>query len=354
MTKYKYIILILALSFVFSSCETDFDTIAEWKDITVVYGLLDQKNSVQYIKINKAFLGDGNALVYAQEPDSSNYGFPLTVLVEERDESTNNLIRTLNFGPTTIYNKEPGVFYYPEQVIYKKTLNDYDTIIKIIQSGVIIGYDTIWLNENHLYKLLIQYPDLSKEISSETVLVHKFSINKPRRKGNMDFDPEPQNPQEFNWDKAENAGEYELKVKFHYKEIQFNSTDTINNSITFISATVFPPAYGDEISYYYWDDNFYSACTNRIPYEDPADEQNIKERHPFYIEIIVSAAENEFSFYMQVYEPSTSIVQQKPQYTNINNGIGIFSARYQRKRDKNIHPDTKAELAKLDGLKFIY
>ena len=86
MTKYKYIILILALSFVFSSCETDFDTIAEWKDITVVYGLLDQKNSVQYIKINKAFLGDGNALVYAQEPDSSNYGFPLTVLVEERDE----------------------------------------------------------------------------------------------------------------------------------------------------------------------------------------------------------------------------------------------------------------------------
>ena len=32
--------------------------------------------------------------------------------------------------------------------------------------------------------------------------------------------------------------------------------------------------------------------------------------------------------YLKVNEPITGIVQQRPVFTNINNGIGIFSSRY--------------------------
>ena len=65
------------------SCTTDFDTTAHYQDITVVYGLLDQTQPNQYIKINKAFLSETDVLTYANDADSSNYPFILDIKLEE-------------------------------------------------------------------------------------------------------------------------------------------------------------------------------------------------------------------------------------------------------------------------------
>ena len=50
----------------FSACETDFDVNAEWEETTVVYGLLDasDQNTLQKIKISKAFLGNMDGFNY--------------------------------------------------------------------------------------------------------------------------------------------------------------------------------------------------------------------------------------------------------------------------------------------------
>ena len=66
-------LIIISTATIFTSCETDIDVTAEWKDITVAYGILNQNDTAHYLKINKAFLGDGNSLVYAQNADSSSY-----------------------------------------------------------------------------------------------------------------------------------------------------------------------------------------------------------------------------------------------------------------------------------------
>ena len=50
-----------ALLFMFNACNTDVDLYSDYKDITVVYGLLDPGKDTNYVKINKAFLGPGNA-----------------------------------------------------------------------------------------------------------------------------------------------------------------------------------------------------------------------------------------------------------------------------------------------------
>ena len=57
-------LLFLILPFLFS-CETDFDVNANWKDVTIVYGLIDPNNEDQLIKINKAYLGQGDAIQMA-------------------------------------------------------------------------------------------------------------------------------------------------------------------------------------------------------------------------------------------------------------------------------------------------
>ena len=108
--------LVFVLTFMFS-CTTDFDTTAPYQDITVVYGLLDQTQPNQYLKINKAFLSEKDVLTYANDADSNNYPFILDIKLEEWD-TDGNFIKSYDFDTTTIYNKEPGQFYNPEQILY--------------------------------------------------------------------------------------------------------------------------------------------------------------------------------------------------------------------------------------------
>ncbi|MDC1220409.1 hypothetical protein N8Z95_01685, partial [bacterium] len=39
-------------------------------------------------------------------------------------------------------------------------------------------------------------------------------------------------------------------------------------------------------------------------------------------------ADNTLATYIEVNQPSTEIAQESPDYTNVNNGIGIFASRY--------------------------
>ncbi|MEZ4686831.1 MAG: hypothetical protein R3B47_12420 [Bacteroidia bacterium] len=48
-------------------CTTDFDVLAPEEDIWVVYGILDQRDSLQYIRVSKAFQAEGDALAYASQ-----------------------------------------------------------------------------------------------------------------------------------------------------------------------------------------------------------------------------------------------------------------------------------------------
>ena len=51
MKKITSIFLLIIVSF--SSCESDLDINSEWEQVTVVFGLLDQSQEKQYIRINK-------------------------------------------------------------------------------------------------------------------------------------------------------------------------------------------------------------------------------------------------------------------------------------------------------------
>jgi len=54
------------------------------------------------------------------------------------------------------------------------------------------------------------------------------------------------------------------------------------------------------------------------------------------VDFIISAGGDELSIYIDLNKPSTSIVQERPVYTNIANGLGIFSCRYTKKYSYNL------------------
>ncbi|GAB4325788.1 MAG: hypothetical protein Kow00127_18520 [Bacteroidales bacterium] len=332
-----------------AGCETDFDTTAPYRDITVVYGLINPNDSMQYIKVNKAFLTDDNVLTYAADPDSSQYNPPLQVWVEEWTR-TGDSVRAWPFDTTTVYNKEPGQFYFPEQVIYKWQKPEFPYSVKYIIEGLndTVGVEYFWLNPDNIYRLKIKNPQTGKIIEAESELVEDYTITQPGFASFIRFVPDPVNPRPFTWEQPGNAGRYDVEIRFNYRELFFSSSDTLDKYIVLLKQSVQADPNSSEMSIYYWDDSFFSACYNLIPYSDPSVEAQVKDRFTGTIEVIVDAAETQLALYMEVYEPSTSIVQEKPDFSNITNGIGIFSSRARKTKTKRLHTETVAELQATD------
>jgi hypothetical protein len=336
----------LFFAFVFiTSCETDFDTTANYKDITVVYGLLDQTKAEQYIKINKAFLSETDVLTYAALDDSNQYANKLEVTLEEWN-SNGNFVQSFNFDTTTIYDKEPGQFYNPEQILYKWQGPEFPIGYEFITWGQ-TPVDTIpiWLNTNSTYKLIIKNTELNKVLTSETKLVDKFNLTKPVPfTTTILFVPDPVSSRPFTWKNSDNAGKYEINMLFHYGELKTGAADTVYKYISLMSNSVNVNQGQEEVTVYFSDDRFFTACNTLIPYDDATIENEIKDRFSSFIEVIISAADQDFALYLEVNEPSTSIVQDKPQYSNIENGLGIFSSRSNKSTLKKVHSESMTYL----------
>ena len=330
----KVVFLLLLPMTLFFSCDNKLKVNADWKDITVVYGLLSQNDTVHYLKITKAFLGEGNALMFAAIPDSSNYPDKLEVKVEgweKNNQYDSTLKQTIQFDTVTIANKEKdsAIFYYPLQLVYKSV-------------GI------VHLNQNYIYKLIIKRKSTGKEITSQTPLVNKItSIDQPKGfiNAKASFMPGMQNQVVFTTVKG--GKRYQIVGRFYYTET--NQTDTL---FKFIDWVIYSDIKTDNtkgediISLTYSCDAFYSVIGNGIRAD--INKNNLPaglKRGAYKMEYIFSVAGDDLNTYMEVTEPSNTIVQERPPYTNVINGIGLFSARYNQSVLQNgFSPQTLAEL----------
>ncbi|HNW96845.1 MAG TPA: hypothetical protein PKK00_00375 [Bacteroidales bacterium] len=301
----KKIIFAILLSSLIYGCSTDFDINADWKDISIVYCILNQNETVHYVKINKAFLGDGNAITMAADPDSCTYGNYLEVTMEEWID--NNQTRTWLLDTTTIYNKEAGTFYYPDQVVYK--FNAY--------------LDT--LDRNTVYKLNIKNKKTGKIIYSETPLVHSFTITKPSANQQAVFNSG--NSYQVKWYSGVNGRLYQTIIRFNYWEKNINTGDSALFHVDWNLGTQNSKTTdgGEEMSTNYFGQSFYKYLKDVIPQKSDVIR---RVAHPNDVDFIFTVAADEFYTYMEVNKPTSGVVQEKPEYTNISNGIGLFSSRY--------------------------
>ena len=324
----KAIIFIFLGTVVFTSCDSKLDVNADWKDITVVYGLLDQSDSVHYLKITKAFLGPGNALSFAKIPDSSNYQGKLEVRIEGWEINSkvdSTLQQTIYFDTITISNKEEGdsIFYYPHQLVYKS-----------------IGSEK--LNSNYIYKLFIKDPLTGKEITARTSLVQKMpDIAKPDpAPAKATFVPGIKNQVE--WTSAKGGKRYQLVARFSYLETQI--ADPSQQVLKYVDWVIFNDLKTENtlggiiMKFSYSADVFYTVLGSHIPV-DPG-----VSRVASKMEYIFTVAADDLNTYMEVTEPSYTIVQEKPPFTNVSNGIGIFSARHNNTQDYPIIQITFSDL----------
>lgn len=348
---FTYLGLLVFIMF-FGSCETEFETQAEWKDIPVVYGILDQHQSIQNIKVNKAFLGEGNALVYAQNQDSIYYPYGLEVHVEEWSEA-GEFIRAFQFDTITVEKEEADLFGSTQIIYQSLPYNYYKIRAEYDFWGNLLSIDTFWLNESSKYKLIIMNPSTGIETFSKTLLVKDFEITNPGDNTYIKFSPNPQFPEIFSWDKPDYSGKLNFEVVFHYKETGATLPDTIYKSVNLIFEEYITSQYNYEMTYTYWGNRFFSSCMVVIPYDDPAQEALIGARYAGKIDFMVAVAAPEYSAYLTIFQNTSLPPNGDLVYSNIQEGMGVFSSRYKKTKSKRLSPETVAALDNL-GLKFEY
>src|SRR5688500_8608899 len=105
---WKTLIIILSLW----SCKNDIEVAAPWKETIVVYGLLDPAATVNYIRIQKAYLDpEGNAFQFAGINDSI-YPKNLVVklIVRKNGGTIDTLFPILINGDDENIKKDSGLF----------------------------------------------------------------------------------------------------------------------------------------------------------------------------------------------------------------------------------------------------
>lgn len=123
-----FFVPVTLLLILLTSCNEDIIVKGDFKETAVVYGLLDQSDSVHFIKITRAFVGPGNALEISKIPDSNYFENIEVVITEELVNGSTG--RTWTLFDTLVDSKETdGIFYAPEQKVYafySKSKDDSD------------------------------------------------------------------------------------------------------------------------------------------------------------------------------------------------------------------------------------
>ena len=316
----RYIRLILLITVLLPflySCNKDLKVNADWKDITVVYGLLDQKDDTTFLKITKAFLGPGDAMQFAKVPDSSTYPDKLDVQLQEW--SGNSLVKTYTFDTVTIGNKEKGdsIFYYPDQLVYFN-----------ITKGQLSQY--------HSYKLVITHKNTGLVDSARTTLIHNFEVKEPDPYiRTVEYFP----GRKFNveWTQAYGGKRYQVLVRFHYSEIHPAGDTTKNKTLDWILFNNFqvsnPNDSNNFVPYVKNIDGelFYTFLGLKL--KKLSEDKTVTGRTADWVDYIFSVGSEDLSTYMDVTAPSQSIIQERPSFSNIYNGIGLFASRYMNEID---------------------
>lgn len=323
MKRLFYLILLVGCGS-FYACSNEIDLTAPYKDITVVYGLLDAKEDTQWVRIQKAFLGDGDALAFAKISDSLYYDTLVAYMIAYNGAG----VKMDSFALERVidpFPKDSGVFANDINILYRTTHT---------------------LNSSYSYRLTVIKPNLQDTTTAKTSLCRNFFMSYPPNSSTIiNFEDQfgiHQNPNiTVKWTGETNTYAYQLGFRFNY--LEWIASDTTNKVLKsfeyyFPVFTVYNPGGGYNTAYYdvgtnmvrydVYKTDFYGAIVTRIA-KDPAGTPSgqLHVRKFYSIDFIVRQASKEFYDYMVINQPSLSFVQKITNYTNVTDGIGIFGSR---------------------------
>ena len=299
----KNIFYIIGLIIVSYSCKTEFDINAPYKKIPIIYGVLDQSVDTQFIKINKSFLGTNNS-AYSSVNDSL-YFDNVTVKIEELDDNE-TILRVFSLQEKFVpVAPGSGIFFTDQQKVY---------------------YFTDVLDETKEYKIVGEGDGQS--FSATTNLITDFGfelsvnngLNSPRGIGWYNSGVySPINPK---WNQSNDGKSYDATVRFNYLEYRngvatplfidwfMGSRNSTNSGVLSLESNA---------------ESFFAFLSNSIVLQDTV---GVTKRVIGKTEFRITSINQILETYIDINKPNNTIAFDKPDYTNIVGGRGIFGSRY--------------------------
>ena len=336
-----YIVGFVLVGLAFLSCKTDFDINAPYKPIPIIYGLLDQSKDTQFVKINKSFIGDGNNVDYASINDSLLFS-NVSARVEQYAPGLSSPFKVYDLQELWVGNLQSGIFYEDSQKVY-------------------YFVPDAPLNDEHLYQLVVSVDDVQEDITAQTRLLDgsslsfdylfslSFGINGLNfadvNLGTSDVFYSPQ----IKWNTAPRGKRYELTMSFRYNEITSNSSipKTIYWSLGTQTAIGNGDALNDSEKMFVnlSGEQFFEMVNSRLM--DYPNEAQVLKREIIAGDFIVSAGNEDLNTYIEVNEPATGVVTERPTFTNISgDGIGLFASKCEVAITGNFSDGSILELCK--------
>jgi len=329
MKKEIRLFLFLSLTALLYACTTDVELNAPYDSKTIVFGLLDPKIDTQWVKINRSWLSDGNNLDIAMIRDSSEYpDDAFQGVVNEWDNGQISATYPLQIAELDNKNQN-GIFFGPEHKAYY-----------FVSPG--------GLNDDNRYTLELDFVN-EDDVYGETGVIEAAigSITQPPTglstasinwavniNNNISY-----TNYNFRWNPSNNARRYEANLIIHYKEyIYADQAQTIllEENVKTLNwylgkKTVSANSPNSQITLEVNGASFFNYLASSWE-ESPLIRRELgiwdaEDQFVRAFDFELTIADDDLNTYLNVNEPVTGVIQERPEFTNIVNGLGLFASR---------------------------
>lgn len=323
MSKFLSASILAAFSalILFNGCSTDIEVIAPERDLTVIYGLLEANNTRHYIRINRAFSGEDSASVMAATPGINEYSSDeLSARIIELDENKTPTGNEWPLMETYVYEKADGAFFSDSNKVY---------------------FFDAQLNASRLYKIecIVTLKDQEpKTVSATTGLISpqggttSVILTSPKVTQSGDRNPDEvtlvsnKYAQEFKvvWSRANNGFRYTTFARFYYRDIYPDGRILLDSVQLPIGSKEFEN--DADIQFFINAEEWYRTIGDNVSDHDTSNKEFVRVASDT-LQFFVQIADDELNTYIRINQPVTGVLQDRPEYTNVDNGIGIFASR---------------------------
>lgn len=343
-TQLALILVLSGLSGLFQSCDNTLEVNADWKEIAVVYGLLNPTDPVNYIRINKVYMNpQGDAISIAGISDSLYFDSLEVKVVEYLNGVEKRVFNLTKVNGNDIgIPKDSGIFASDVNYLYRldASLKESD------------------LRDTYRYQVIIVNKYTGKVVRSQFDMIGQMDLLSPLKpiKPELDIPIETNRSIVFKYREGRFAKMYDAIMTFYY--VEMDKTDTTKMRRDSVEWLLFTGK--ETVSLRGYDENvvivnsslFYDNLLSKMK-ENPA----VKRRAESLSIDFYGGGEDLYT-YIEVNKPSLGIVQKKPEFTNIEGGLGLFSSRYiDRIPGITLDPQTIDRLVlseKMKPLGFVY
>lgn len=304
----RYIFFVLFTVLSLAACRDDFSLEAPYRDIPVVFAYLNDAEDTHYVRVQRAFLGvNGNAALAARVQDSLYY-LPAAATLSLQQGNQEPIILSRVNGDDFGIERPEGAFSNSPNILYRFTDSDLN------------------LQPNASITLRIERPGEEAAVATTRTL------------GEIDIvQPNPNNPnitlenyrqfQNWRWNVSADARVFDARLFITIREFFLNDPSQNRDRVLewVINDKLIPAPGESRVVLQFRNELFWQFLGNNL--EENPDVRRVVGR----MDMVVTGVGVEVEELLALQNANTGITsaQALPTYTNVDNGLGIFTGRTQ-------------------------